>query len=259
MTNTVCIPGSLEEALQAWNEHTRYLSGGTELNRNTKGSPGFGLLYIKPLLSASISSSGNSLIIGAGAVLQDIIDHAEVPEGLKSGCRNAASRTLRCMATIGGNIASARDDSYLLPVLAVYHAQVVLLDTQGGIQKIDVEQYAALRDSYFGAVITEVMIPDTSLAVRQKRFSRSTQGKASVTAAVSLGSRLRIFASASGTGLVRLKQAETAGDDEQEIAGAVAAEFSPTDDISGTKEYKQYLSSTAVYMFLQELTGKGGN
>lgn len=255
---------TLDEALELYSknpETVRFLSGGTEVLRKDSGYEGSDLVYILPLLDRSIQREGKSLIIGGGAVLQDIIDHPLSSEALKNGCRNAASRTLRCMATAAGNIAARRDDSYLIPLLAAYNAEILLMGH--GKRTITLAMTSYLQDisNLHGTVITKIIIPDADLPVLQKRFSRSSQGKAAVTAAVSLGNELKVFASAYRTGLVRLHKVEEAAADhgnEQQIIQAVQACFFPEDDISGTSSYKQYLAGTAVSMFLQELRRNGG-
>ena len=96
-----------------------FLSGGTEILRlNTgvdKNSP---LIDILPLLSDEIRKEGDSVLIGASATFALLLSSPGVPDYLKEALCYMPSPQLRNQATIGGNIASWRDDSFLIPTLA---------------------------------------------------------------------------------------------------------------------------------------------
>ncbi len=254
----VLIPGSLDEAVMHYRkdpQHTRYLAGGTQVNRLGRSQSLYQGVLISSLVDADIIREDKRLTIGAGATLQDLVDHAQVPESLKRACLFAQSRTLRCMATVGGNIASVRDDSYLLPLLGALNGEVQFHD--GESMALDI--YLGERREPSGSIITRVVIPDCTIPVFLERASRSSQTKPALTVACSLGDQFRVYCSAAGQFMRRLQEVEQLAEqsaDDQRIISLVQRTIHPADDITGTGRYKQYLAGVLIAQGLQELKGK---
>ncbi len=255
MTREIIRAESLDHALELYRAdpaHTRFLAGGTQLHRLGGDRKCSREIVLQGVTDGEIRRKDKkTLTIGAAAVFQDLADHPEIPPVLKDACLSAQSRTLRQMATIGGNIAAGLDESYLLPALAVLNARVRVYQEGSTAEEIPVE---AFREG----LITHVIIPDITVPAVQRRISRSSQTKAAVTAACSWGTEIRAAVSAVRCGLVVLQNTGALLDqgavrDDQELADLAAGEFDPGDDFTGSREYKQYTAGVLLGQFLRTL------
>lgn len=159
-----------------------FLSGGTEILRlNTgvdKNSP---LIDILPLLSDEIRKEGDSVLIGASATFALLLSSPVVPDYLKEALCYMPSPQLRNQATIGGNIASWRDDSFLIPTLSASGAELTVVSSDGEKERMSIKDYGAKR-----GLILSVSIP-ASADVRNFRESLTSHSHAVVTASFGEG------------------------------------------------------------------------
>ena len=159
-----------------------FLSGGTEILRlNTgvdKNSP---LIDILPLLSDEIRKEGDSVLIGASATFALLLSSPVVPDYLKEALCYMPSPQLRNQATIGGNIASWRDDSFLIPTLSGSGAELTVVSSDGEKERMSIEDYGLKR-----GLILSVSIP-ASAEVRNFRESLTSHSHAVVTASFGEG------------------------------------------------------------------------
>lgn len=159
-----------------------FLSGGTEILRlNTgvdKNSP---LIDILPLLSDEIRKEGDSVLIGASATFALLLSSPVVPDYLKEALCYMPSPQLRNQATIGGNIASWRDDSFLIPTLSGSGAELTVVSSDGEKKRMSIEDYGLKR-----GLILSVSIP-ASAEVRNFRESLTSHSHAVVTASFGEG------------------------------------------------------------------------
>jgi CO/xanthine dehydrogenase FAD-binding subunit len=82
-----------------------------------------------------------ALRLGAAATFQQVLDAPGVPEVVRAAMIATASRTLRNMITVGGELGLCPPDSVLIPVLAS-------LDAQGhvaGRRSLGIIEYRAAR------------------------------------------------------------------------------------------------------------------
>lgn len=159
-----------------------FLSGGTEILRlNTgvdKNSP---LIDILPLLSDEIRKEGDSVLIGASATFALLLSSPVVPDYLKEALCYMPSPQLRNQATIGGNIASWRDDSFLIPTLSASGAELTVVSSDGEKKRMSIKDYGLKR-----GLILSVSIP-ASAEVRNFRESLTSHSHAVVTASFGEG------------------------------------------------------------------------
>ena len=133
-------PQSIEEAcevLTAFGEAAKPLAGGTDLMVNMKKrvvQPSR-VLSLKMLKGCSrIEHSGGKILIGACTSVAGLIQNRIIADrlpALQAGAQALGSPLIRNLATIGGNICSARPAADLPPSLLVYGAQVVLHSQKG--------------------------------------------------------------------------------------------------------------------------------
>ncbi|MDX9938495.1 MAG: FAD binding domain-containing protein [Sphaerochaetaceae bacterium] len=252
---------SAGQALQGAREDSAFLAGGTEILRLGSSVSRARMINLKGLGLDTISVENQSVTIGAMVTFQQALEHDAVPGYLKEALRFCASRTRRNMATIGGNIALVRDDSYLLPTLVAAKARLVLADlaTDGSYveENIPIREYHSFRDHFSGSLILGIILNKPQRFVASSRFSRTAQSPAAIT--VSFGADIssgephdvRICAAIKGSGVVRLLQVEQSvasghyrnADDAVALAGA---DILFADDSTGSAGYKRYLLGTAV-------------
>ncbi len=142
-------PSRLGEACEILQHHgkaARPLAGGTDLLVNMKKK----ILQPAHLVSLGrieelqqIQVNGDMLELGAGVTVADLAESARIREhlpALASGARALGTPLIRNLATLGGNIGSARPAADLLPALIVYDA-VVTLASNTGERSVPVEEF----------------------------------------------------------------------------------------------------------------------
>ncbi len=221
-------PETKEEAvaLRVANDNSVYLAGGTDdLRLNGGTDSDTALIDIAHLVRSGIEETGNGMIrVGALTTFQEMIDSPLVSDVIKKACRFNASFARRNSATVGGNIALRRDDSYLLALFAALGVTFVST-TRHGEEEKSVAEYASTKCRR----LIDYFLIDTHRNAWVKRFTLASTSHASVTAAVSDG----VYAlSVKGSPLV-------SGDSPEIWKEAVY-----TDDITGSAEYKRYLAQT---------------
>ena len=194
-----------------------FLSGGTEILRlNTgvdKNSP---LIDILPLLSDEIRKEGDSVLIGASATFALLLSSPVVPDYLKEALCYMPSPQLRNQATIGGNIASWRDDSFLIPTLSASGAELTVVSSDGEKKRMSIKDYGLKR-----GLILSVSIP-ASAEVRNFRESLTSHSHAVVTASFGEGECYAV----KGSGIFFSYE-----------------ELKFNDDMFGSASYKSYLAT----------------
>ncbi|WP_028324245.1 FAD binding domain-containing protein [Desulfatirhabdium butyrativorans] len=157
-------PETLKEAfgiLAQYTTRTRVLAGGTDLLVNMKKR----VLTPDHLVSISripelttIEVSDDGMRIGACSTVADLCRSEAIRNtfpALAEGARNLGTPLIRNLATIGGNLGSARPAADLPPSLMVYGAQVVLKNLAG-------ERKLPLDRFFIGPGLTEIQ-PDEIL------------------------------------------------------------------------------------------------
>lgn len=250
MAETLVIAHSIEDAIKSKTNDSIYLSGGTEINRLNSYVRANTLISLKKIDSLKKISKENNLIrIGSMVTFQDLVESDYIPSFLKESAKFMASRTKRNMATIGGNIAILRSDSYLLSTLMAANANLLLENDE----KINISNYIANQKEYSNKLIKEIII-DENCKVYSKRFSNTAQSHAVVTVSVGVNNYIySVACSIKNLGNVDLKNLSTmlSSSDlsEEEImnyvkTSSIAANIS--DDFFGSKEYKIYLLGVGI-------------
>ena len=197
-----------------------FLSGGTEILRlNTEVDKNSPLIDILPLLSDEIRKEGDSVLIGASATFALLLSSPVVPDYLKEALCYMPSPQLRNQATIGGNIASWRDDSFLIPTLSASGAELTVVSSDGEKERMSIEDYGVKR-----GLILSVSIP-ASAEVRNFRESLTSHSHAVVTASFGEGECYAV----KGSGIFFSYD-----------------ELKFNDDMFGSASYKSYLAT--LYM-----------
>ena len=228
---------------------------------------------------------------------QEALGSDLVPAYLKEALRYMASRTKRDMATIGGNVALMRDDSYLAATLIAAHAKLELLhwakpdsgesvqDRSGCPDKngsdleeasqvrgdqpvreaICIRRYLQHREEYQKDLITAIMVR-TDICVVSKRYANTAESHSYLTTAMGyVDGRFRVGVSVKNAGVFFPKEfSDSLGEDENAETFARFAKswtgLDIPDDLYGSTAYKRYLLGVTLenlYRSLKERISSG--
>lgn len=273
MADKLITAGTPEEAVASKSKDKVYIAGGTEVMR--LGSPVSADSYVSlrrmPALTG-IEADGDMICAGAACTFQQLADCELVPGYMKEALHFMASRTRRNMATIGGNIAICRDDSFLIPTLIAASARISLLGPDGGCE-IPVKDYVSDTGKYDGLLITAVRFPTGDILVRSYRSANTAQSHARLTASLSFADgRYTACAAVKNSGIYMLDDlAEELGRrsmSEDEIVTFVKNmnRIKLDDDLLyGSADYRRYLTGISFALMYADINaninsdGKGGS
>jgi probable selenate reductase FAD-binding subunit len=256
MIMEIARPRTVKEAVVAGSRPgAAYLGGGTWLNSG-KAQGTTILVSLERLSLGTIETSGSRCVIGATVTFQRLIDTTAVPHVLQMAAALTASRTLRNMKTLGGELALCPDDSALIPTLMVLDAEVTLA---GRKKPVPVEEFA--RDRPNGLILS-VAVPDRAQPATVRALSRTSHsGKSLVVAACLAGAgsdvvEARVVMSDCCGQRVRLRESALRGaplPEKARIEGLARRTFSPKPDLHASAEYKRYMAGVMVADALHEL------
>jgi len=283
-------PATLEEAcrlLALEGERAKLLAGGTDLIVNMKKkilAPGhlISLSRIKEL--KRLAFSDGVLRIGACITASELSESEEIRRrfnALANGAGGLGSPLIRNLATLGGNLISARPAADLPPSLMAYGARVTLKKGSG-------ERSVPVEDLFLGPgktliapdeILTEIVLdgppPHTGAAYLKLGVRKALEiSMVNVAASISLNSpdgaisKARIVLGSVGPTPLRAPSAEKAliGERPSEAlftrAGEAASKDSrPIDDFRASAEYQRdmvaVLTSRALGMALTKAKEKG--
>ncbi len=263
MADKLIIARSIEEALQARCPGAAFLAGGTEINRLGSFVAADTLISLKKIGKLrGIKKDGGKVWIGACTTFQEIVDCPEVPEWLRDACRLMASRTKRNMATLGGNIAILRDDSYVAPALIAARATVVYTEESGKNKECCICKYMEARQEgkLGNGLILRIGI-DPNRKVLLKRYANTAMSHSVMNLAYGFdpdGKAVSIGAALKNTGLFKLRSAEELIASDPDVSEERIMEWArkfdaeiPT-DMFGSEEYKRYLLGTTIAKFIAD-------
>ena len=243
---------NLAEALALKNDETAFYAGGTGIGYKDSGLHAKRWIVIPDLPGIhEIRKEDAWIRIGALVTFTQALEDPAVPGYLKEALRFCGSLQKRNRATIGGNLASWRSDSYLIPALIAGGAQICIAQNEGE-SVIGIDAYAADRAGFSDALITSVLVKQEapSLQILLKRYANTVESHAYLTIAMGKdGDDYRIGIAIKGCGIyladimnwgVSWKKAEV------------------KDDMFGSEEYKRYLTQTTLDTMYEKLGGEGG-
>ncbi|MFP4374696.1 MAG: FAD binding domain-containing protein [Spirochaetaceae bacterium] len=256
---------SVDEAVSLHDQGYVFLAGGTQVNNGaaaTRGEAPERVVSLDGLGLGEIEVRSDGCLVGAGVTLQELSDHTGVPAALRRAAGFIPSRSVRNIATIGGNVGAGRSDSYLIPALIALEAQA---ETSEGT--VSVEDYVTEARE---ALILRFRIPAVEGACRAVKESRSHLALPVVSAAVkivpgepgdggpsagdggpSAVRRAVVAAGCVAARPIRLRTVEAgivSGEltEREELENAVAKAVNPEADILGGVEFKRYLNSVVI-------------
>ncbi len=265
MRENLYIAKNIEDALRQRLENpkeSKFLAGGTNIFR-LNSNPFKTLVSLQDLKLNTIKKSKDGIKIGAMTTLQEIVDNSLVPDYFKEACRLCKSKTLRNMATVGGNLNSNIDTSYLVPTLYASKVRVEIaeLDSENkvNIENLPIREYLENQSRFKGNLILSIIIPKDKRVVVTKTYRRSSQAPSVVTVSCgfSKNSSFRIGYSSSSTVCQRLEQVEKKLDEKSyktidDLYKDIKKQVKVKEDYLGSKNYKKHLIAITVCNLLEK-------
>lgn len=254
------------EAIGSKTASAAFIAGGTEVNRlgSDIAAKADTLISLKKCSGlADIRKEDGCLTIGSMCTFQQLIESDDVPAYLKEAAHFMASRTKRNMATIGGNIAAARSDSYLIPALHAAGAVLNICCKEGECASVAIADYLDEQDKYTDALIVSVSVP-TDIVLVSKRYANTAQSHAVLTASAALrDGGLHMAGAVKNVGILHFCDLEKAFMDDPDISEDAIVKMvrectglHTSDDMFGSDDYKRYLIGVTVYDLHRQLRGK---
>jgi putative selenate reductase FAD-binding subunit len=252
------VPSTVEEARKLGGQKgSAYLGGGTWLNSRPRGTI-TRLISLEALGLEGVRFEKEGIRIGAGTRFQDLLDTAGLPPALTEAVSDKASRTLRNMITLGGELALAEAESCVIPALIALDAKMVLA---GEKEKMPVDE---LSNQVSAGLILEVRIPDEGKASVFRSVSRTSHSRKNLVCAVAARAEacvlreLRLVIGDCVTAPRRLTAVEDGLEGKslpgrEEIESLVRENFSPESDFHASGEYKKYMSGMIAADMLGEM------
>ena len=203
-----------------------YLAGGTDDLRLGGAAEGKDLIDVNGLDEKydTITEKDGKVWIGSRCTLQQVVESELVPAFIREAAGFCASFARRNSATIGGNVALRRQDSYMAAALTAADA-VLDTVTPHGEERKPIGEYLQCTCKRF----IRYIVVDKDRTGWVKRFGNTSASHATLIAAESNG----IYAlSVSGTPFTYGSTADLAKD------------MTFVGDVTGSAEYKKYLAET---------------
>ena len=266
MATDLLLAKSPEEALAAKTTQAVFLAGGTEVNRlGSEAAAEADLLISLKKCGAlkGIEEDAGYVSFGSMCTFQQIVESERTPGYLKEAALFMASRTKRNMATIGGNIAAGRSDSYLIPALSAAGAVIELWRKDGKNERFGIEEYLDKKGGFENALITSVTVPK-DIKLVSKRYSNTAQSHAVLTMSAALTEEgVYMYGAVKNVGLLHFCDLEKAFRDDPDISEEKIIEMVRTctglhtaDDMFGSDAYKRYLIAVTAFDIHRQLKGK---
>lgn len=270
-------PQTPEEAVKLRSEKKQsvYIAGGTEINSHTNRLYNYNsesdienLISISQLSLKKIEKNNSYLSIGANVIIQEIIEHPDMPELLKQAAHQFANRNIRNIATIVGNIAANKSCSNLIPALLVLEASLVIMNMQGK-KKITLSDYILQQDKR--DLILSIEIPsDYELrSYSTRKYSRTINDISIVSVAVTMKKNLNnkiekpLFAVGGvDQTVIRLNELEKRLDGSiiptrDELETLTKLYVSPISDLRGSAEFKQHIAASLLSWAVYDAVKRG--
>ena len=260
MITDILRPATARDAVRAKSAPgAAFLGGGTWLNSGRAADTTI-LISLEKLGLDRIEASGDGCALGAAVTLQQMIDSPSVPSALKAAAALTASRTLRNMQTLGGELGLCPDDSAIIPVLVVMGAVLRLASRR---RLLPLEDFLNRRP---GDLILSVTLPDTRRPCAVKALSRTSHSPRSLVAAACLTEtdrrlrEIRVVISDCAGQRSRMLETSSGGTElpsRERLEALVARVFSPKPDLHASVAYKRYMAGVLVADAVRGL-GSGG-
>ena len=258
---------SLDEALAfkaKYGDDAVYMAGGARLNAAPTQNKREIAISLSELDLKGCNKTTKGWEIGALTTLQTIVDHPELPDGLRKAAALVYSRNVRNQCTLGGEIAAGLPACLIVPTLLAMDARVELTE---GFGNVEVQPVA----DYQGGLMTKIIVPAEVYACFNREVSKSAadlpivnasfavhrnpQGREFYGIAVSGSSFPAAMIPAEASVSAFLTSDISRQDLEKAVSGAVNCDS----DFRGSADYKREVSGVLVADMVEAYRVQAGN
>lgn len=248
-------PTSIEEALlikEKFGDRITWFAGGTRFNHISFQARFDKVIALEGLGLHSIHSKNEEITVGATVTLQKLADNSLIPKPLRLAALNGATRTIRNMATVGGDIASGAVNSALAPCLIALKARVVTADKRS----VDLEEFVQSGNK---DLIVKICLPIETGKCWVAQYQTKANAKSLIKVATQLEvndskkvvSAIIAIGSIEGSYPRRLRKVEemivnAENLDQDALANRIAEVVNPVEDIHGSISFKKYIAGITV-------------
>jgi putative selenate reductase FAD-binding subunit len=254
MITDIVRPKTIAEALRAKSAPgSAYLGGGTWLSSGREAAPTV-LISLEHLGLDTVEAVDGSCTIGAAVSFQQLIDSEAVPRAVKAAAWLTASRTLRNMQTVGGELGLCPADSALIPILVALDASVLLAGSRKPMAIGDF--WLAKPDD----LVLSIIIPEEGRTAAVRAVSRTSHSPRSLVVVAGApgrnGGEACMVLSDCRQECVVIREPELNRwplPTREKIEEMVRAAFAPAADMHASAEYKRYVAGVLAADMLHEL------
>ncbi|MCW7551153.1 FAD binding domain-containing protein [Endozoicomonas gorgoniicola] len=258
-------PKSLDEALAfkaKYGDDAVYIAGGARLNAAPTQNEREVAVSLSALDLKGCEKTTRGWEIGALTTLQTLVDHPELPEGLREAAALVYSRNVRNQCTLGGEIAAGLPHCLIVPALLAMDARIEITEGFGNVKVQSVAEYQ-------NGLITKIIVPAEVYACFNQKVSKSAADLPIVNASFVVHRShegVESYAVAlSGSSLpVSMIPVETSVSafltndiSRQDLEKAVSNAVSCDSDFRASAEYKQEVSGVLVASMVEAYKVKG--
>lgn len=277
MIKDFVIAKNVKDAISKNSRGYSYYAGGTEISRLNSLVKETEFVSLKNCELAGIEKvsdvdmdgkNADFVKIGAMCTFQNAIESQIVPDYIKKSLRYCESIQKRFMATVAGNIAMLRDDSYIAPTLIASNAELEIAGKKKRMSIIDYgEKYS--KDDRKKLLITAIYIPLVDRIVESHRNSITASSSSTLNIAISYDSKKENFIIAAAIktyGIVRLYDVENylADKDLKGFSDEDLDEFTKfvenivhinlkNDLVYGSAKYKKYILAATARLIIEKI------
>jgi CO/xanthine dehydrogenase FAD-binding subunit len=153
-------PDTLKDALRLISRtrpRTLPLGGGTVLNQ--PGGETIAVVDLQNLGLNQMNRVGSKLSVGAMVTLQNLLDDASLPPGLRIPLQREATLNLRQSATIGGSVVAGDGRSPFLAALLALDAEIEICKLDQDPVKVKLGDWLPFRKMRQGELILAIQMP----------------------------------------------------------------------------------------------------
>ena len=259
MIEDIVLAETVEQALlEGQKPGSVFIGGGTWLlsRAGAEIADNARLVALDPLGLEYVLTQNDGCRIGAKTTLQDVVDHPGIPGVVRQAAMQTASRTIRNMATIGGELGLQAFDSALLPALYVLDAEVYGFSGDGAEICLHIEDFYADKEIL---LIREVHIPDVRRPAGIRCLSRTSHSRRSLVVSISAlvtspaMEGVKILVGDCVRAPMRLTKLEGVLDNRPLPAKALSL----MPDIHASADYKRYMAGVFAADILTDLAEGG--
>lgn len=286
MIKELVVAKNLDDAVRLVEKGYTPYAGGTEISRLNSPITDEAFVSLQNCGLDTIKEEDEYILIGSMCTFTDLIKSPIIPNCLKKALLYNSSLQKRNMATIGGNIAAYRDDSYLIATLTTMHATLSFAGKKEFVGLHDASMFRNEGGFYKKLIIKNIIIPKGE-DVSSSRIANTAASHAFVTTScfVDEDGAMEVALSIKGVGNVLIADSSLSEDDrcvsmwfngiyhgdhgfdktksideDIEVFSKMLIHHLPLKDdvLYGSKEYKQYIIAEEIERVVKECVKKLG-